>query len=345
MYIALAKMFVKLRNLKVIMAYDEKGVGMIKILRKINTIDTWDGETENDSVLTHTDNTIFIARDENNRYGIVDGDESVFLPFGYDSITPLGFNLWQLSKNGKAGALSLKYSDDEVRLCIEWRLPCEYDYLEAESGNLVYASKYSADAYRDKKDIYFVHIDEKIEDAYYDRISWKYYCVSSAIDGERRLCIINSKTGDRHYFDKDYTLIGSKSLDLDEHYLMFEDPYPLSEKGLIVHISREGVISESDLYDKVPTVIYAIDTEGMDDVNPIAFIGMKKGHYYYMDSSLKEYEQPFERMKAGTTLSGRTIDGEEINKEICRFLIKPNVVNVIDAGLCSMDVVIKASKD
>ena len=129
---------------------------MIKTLRMINTIDTWDGVTEDDSVITHTDDSLFIAKDEDDRIGILNRDESVFLPFGYDSITPLGFNLWQLSKKGRVGAISLKYAEN-MKLCIEWRLPCEYDYISAEDGNVVYASKYYLDEGKDVKSIYFVH--------------------------------------------------------------------------------------------------------------------------------------------------------------------------------------------
>ena len=305
---------------------------MIKTLRMINTIDTWDGVTEDDSVITHTDESLFLAKDEDDRIGILNRDESVFIPFGYDSITPLGFNLWQLSKNGKVGAISLKYAEN-MKLCIEWRLPCEYDYISAEDGNVVYASKYYLDNSKDVKSIYFVHIDEKAEGGYCDRIVWNYYYVSSNLGGERKYFIVNAKTGQKHFFDKDYTLIGGKSTEDNEHYLMFEDFSPNSEKGMIVYISEEGVITESCFYDDIPTVLYSVDTDGMDEAVPIAFIGKRKGQYYYLDSSLKEYAHAFESLRIETLLSGKTIDGDEMDKSISRFFIRSQAVKVIDAAI------------
>ena len=86
---------------------------MIKKLRRINTIDAWYGVVSNDDAITHAEESIFIAKNENDSYGMVAMDNSVFLPFVYDSISPLGFNLWQLQKNGKAGVLSLKYDENK----------------------------------------------------------------------------------------------------------------------------------------------------------------------------------------------------------------------------------------
>ncbi len=304
----------------------------MKALRRINTIDTWGGITEDDSILTHAVESIFIAKDEHNHYGMVTWDHSDFLPFRYDSITPLGFNLWQLCKNGKFGVISLKY-DKEMKLAIEWRLPCEYDYLSAENGNIVCASKYSPDSDKDEKDIFFVHIDEKMEGGCYDRISWDYYYVCSNIDGERKFFLINARNGKKHYFDRDYVLIGNQFSEDNEHYLMFEDTYPSSEKGLIVRISKDGEITESDLYDDVPIAIFTVDTNGMDESVPIAYIGKKRGQYYYIDSSLEEYAHPFENMCVETVLSGKTIDGDEKNKSISRFYIRAQATKVTDARI------------
>lgn len=305
---------------------------MFKTLRRINTIDTWDGVTENDSMLTHAVESIFIAKDEYNHYGMVAWDYSEFLPFRYDRITPLGFNLWQLCRNGKVGVISLKY-DKEMKLSIEWTLPCEYDYLSAENGNFVCASRYSPDSDEDKKDLFFVHIDEKMEGGYFDRISWDYYYVSSNIDGERKFFLINARNGKKHFLDRDYILIGKQSTEDNNQYLFFEDAYPSTEKAMLIHISKEGRITESDLYDDVPTAILSVDTDGMDGLVPIAYIGKKKDQYYYIDSLLKEYMHPFRNISVETIFSGETISGDEKNKSISRFYIRPQVTKVTDAWI------------
>lgn len=305
---------------------------MFKTLRRINTIDTWDGVTENDSMLTHAVESIFIAKDEYNHYGMVAWDHSEFLPFRYDRITPLGFNLWQLCRNGKVGVISLKY-DKEMKLSIEWTLPCEYDYLSAENGNIVCASRYSPDSDEDKKDLFFVHVDEKVEHGYYDRISWDYYYVCANIDGERKFFLINARNGEKHFLDRDYILIGKQSTEDNDHYLMFEDAYPSSEKGMIVYVSKDGEITESDLYDDVPIAILSVDTDGMDELVPIAYIGKKKGLYYYIDSSLKEYMHPFRNICVEMIFRGETISGDKKNKSISRFYIRPQVTKVTDAQI------------
>ncbi len=53
---------------------------MIKKLRRINTIDAWYGVVANDDAITHAEESIFIAKNENDSYGMVAMDNSVFLP-------------------------------------------------------------------------------------------------------------------------------------------------------------------------------------------------------------------------------------------------------------------------
>ncbi len=301
---------------------------MIKKLRRINTIDAWYGVVANDDAITHAEESIFIAKNENDSYGMVAMDNSVFLPFVYDSISPLGFNLWQLQKNGKAGVLSLKYDENKEKLCIGWRLPCEYDYVSAENGNIVSASKYSVEENRDKTTLFFVYTDESFEGGYYDQISRDYYYVHANVDGQMKQFMINTKDGKMHYLNKDYELVGRTLQENEDIYLMFKELS--SNKYLIVRISN-GVTMESEEYDGAPIAIYSADAYGMDQATPIAFVGKRSGQYYYLDHDLDEYEHPFADIDIETSLSGRTINGDEKEKVLSTFCVK-QITAVYDTG-------------
>ena len=296
---------------------------MITKIREINYLGTWDGLTfHNETILTSAENSIFIVKDENDKYGIINSDESEFLPIEYDSITPLGFSLWQLKIKDKVGALQLCL-DDNNTLQIGWQMPCEYDYLIAEHDCIIKASKYLFDSQKDVTDVFFTEIDLKIADAWCETLSWDYYyVVEHRKNLNDRVYLINSKDGSKFVFDKDYCIIGCKEVEDVGLFVMVEDSDGQGDsKSMIIKISRDGSIKRTAFYDGVPTVIYGPDPKGMDEVVPIAFVGEREGLTFYIDAELKESEYTFKEISIQTRFSGKTVTGGKINGILAEYYV------------------------
>lgn len=286
-------------------------------IREINYLGTWDGLTlPGDTILKPVENSIFVVKDENDKYGIINSDESEFLPAEYDSITPLGFSLWQLKSKDKVGAFQLYYDDDDT-LKIGWQISCEYDYITAEHDCMIKASKYSFDCKRDVTDVYFTKIGLKIADAWCETLSWKYYFIEENRKNlEPRAYLLNSEDGSKLIFDKDYIIIGGKEVEDVGLFLMIEDTDDLG--GMIIKILKNGSIKKTVFYDEVPTVIYGVDSEGMGEAQPIAFIGKREGKFFYIDAELKECEYEFKEISIQTCFAGDTENGRK-NKVLTEY--------------------------
>lgn len=296
---------------------------MITRIREINYLGTWDGLTfPDDTILKPAENSIFIVKDENEKYGIIYSDESELLPIEYDSITPLGFSLWQLRIKDKVGALQLCF-DDNNTLQIGWQMPCEYDYIIAEHDCMIKASKYTSDCKKDVTDVFFTKIDMKIEDAWCETLSWSYYfIVERRKNLGRKAYLINSKDGSKFVFDKDYIIIGCKEVEDVGLFLMVEDSDgPGESKGMIIKISKDGSIKKTAFYDDVPTVTYGSDPDGMDEAFPIAFIGEREGLFYYIDAELKECEFAFKKISIQTRFSGEAVTGRKVNGILTEYFV------------------------
>ena len=309
---------------------------MIKKIREINYTGIWDGISSDDikinniSIFPPAKESIYIAKDENGNYGMVNSDESVFLPFEYDSITPLGFSLWQTKKKDKVGAFQLYFTEDNY-LNIGWKLDCEYDYLLAEHDTLIKASKFSDDCRNDLTDIIFPKIDKKISNCWCENIAWDYYYIEEykeyIVDyktyKEYSNYIINATNGSVYDLDGDYTLMGCTHVEDKGIYMMFSD---LDGNGIIViRISNNGKIKKSLIFDDIPAVIYGPDRDGMNGVSPIAFIGESHGVNLYVDSDLNECEILFDSIYITTRFYGESVINQKINGILSDLYSRRNV--------------------
>ena len=295
---------------------------MFTRIREINTLSTWDGNTYQIDILEEANESIYIARDDSNKFGVVRPDDTEVLPFEYERIAPLGFGLWEMTKHGKVGAFKLGYSSEQL-LEIKWMMhSCEYDYMSAEHGNLIKASKYDSKTGIDLTDIIFPSVGEVFYRAEYDSISWDYYYIRQDVDGKWRPFLINQNTGKRFDLDRDFVLIGLKYVDQD-YFLMFEDPK--DENAQIIKISSNGLIGKTHIFDCVPTVIYDFDDNGMDEAAPIGFICKKRGLHFFVDSDLVEHNDAIDNLDITLELKGKIVGGENVSSVLSKLCVENEV--------------------
>ncbi len=69
---------------------------------------------------------------KNNRYGLLNFEGSIIIPFEYDNITYTNFNIFRLVKHGKMGLVHFEHDYDKATDTyrdIKIEIPCEYDYI------------------------------------------------------------------------------------------------------------------------------------------------------------------------------------------------------------------------
>lgn len=307
---------------KIFNRFKNKGKSEIKYLkiRKINAVGVWQGIDKYDSPMAIAEEgAIYIAMNKAGKYGMLDAFHMELLSFEYDSITPLGFSLWEIRKKGKAGAIQLDSSNN--RLYISWQIPCKYDYIYADNDCVIKASQYDKD--NDITDIYFPKINLMIPNACCISISWDYYDIMEiGIDKNKKRYLINAKDGNKYPIDINCVIIGSKETDHGAFLMIEFCNKGIRENGMIIKLSEDGVIGKTELYDDIPTVIYGPDQNGMDEAYPIAFIAEKKGLFYYIDKELKEHKPIFKSLSVKNDINGETIEGKMIMGSISEYLVK-----------------------
>ena len=285
---------------------------MITVVREINTVKRRTGFAfDQDDCSWMAEKSLYVAKNDEGNYGIVDADGEELLSFDYDSITPLHFGLWQTKKRDKAGAFRLDMDEENTNsLHIAWELPCEYDYMTAERETMIEAYK------GEESHIVFPLIDTVIPGAWAICITRKYYHVGVPGFGYSKAFIIDATDGCRLAIDEDYDVIGSRDVYGEALFIMLKGS---ERRSMIVMISNDGTIKKTKVYDDVPATIYAPDMEGMDEPQPLAFIGQRKGMYFFLDSDLVESKCGLKEIEVYSKLYGKTKNN--VKKEMASIYI------------------------
>ena len=103
---------------------------------RINSVRQYDWNTDKG-----TTEHYLVVGSSNNKYGIVDNEGEIIVPFEYDNITRIGYELLQISKGGKVGLIQIENDQDETdilfgmpeagRFFVSNIIPCEYDYIDS----------------------------------------------------------------------------------------------------------------------------------------------------------------------------------------------------------------------
>ena len=103
---------------------------------KINSVRQYDWDT-NKGKTEH----YLIVGSIDDKYGVIDNEGNVIVPFEYDNITRIGYELLQTSNGGKVGLVHIENDQDEFdilvgmpeagRFFVSNIIPCEYDYVDS----------------------------------------------------------------------------------------------------------------------------------------------------------------------------------------------------------------------
>ncbi len=274
---------------------------MFEKIKEINSIGVIDGYVEEDYPASmRIEDSKYIAKESEDKFGIVNSDDTELVPFEYDSITPLTFGLWEIRKREKVGALQLKLNADES-LYVSWQLPCKYDYISANGEGILEASR-NYDGRGDITDIIIPNLGLTIEDAFCDYISPNFCNIGRQhkCTGPRKY-ILNTQDGSLFKLRENDVLLGKKCVDNDTYYLIYGDFS--DETSKIVKITRDGSIKKTRQYDDDPVVIYA--PSGLDEPEPVGFVARFHGKYYILDKDLNESEEQFEEVTVLTRYNGK----------------------------------------
>ena len=84
------------------------------------------------------ENTNYIMVCEiNKKYGIIDQDEKIFIPFVFDNISIIGIGMLLVSKGGKVGLLHIE-PDEYGRFGLRKFIVCLYDIIDTPNGDDVF---------------------------------------------------------------------------------------------------------------------------------------------------------------------------------------------------------------
>ena len=295
---------------------------MVERIREIWT--TGVGFGYKGSAFSEAKRCLYIARDENGSIGLVyDGGET-FLPFEYDSIVPITFGIWQISKKGKVGAICLSVGREDHEFHLDHLISCKYDYITSfESEKAIKLSRYGSLGDHDIDDLYFPKIDLLLEDAYCDHLTYETFLVYFRMNDE--VFFINADDGRRVEFDArwKYCFGCNWSDEGPGRYFVFFD-FPAEDGGrdetIIVHITEDWTIDTSEVYSGFPTVIYDPAVEG--ETNPIAFIGYRNDSFYYVNRDFFEKQIHLDSFGVYTGIAGTTPTGKKVEENIAMSFAK-----------------------
>ena len=87
-----------------------------------------------------------IVCEKNKKYGIIDQDARIFIPFVFDNISIIGFGMLLVSKGGKVGLLHIE-QDDYGQFGLRKFIVCLYDIIDTPNGdNVFFLRKYQGNS-------------------------------------------------------------------------------------------------------------------------------------------------------------------------------------------------------
>lgn len=241
---------------------------MITRVRTISSVTMFNGDDPDDS-LKH----IYIVRNELGNLGIINESDEVLLDYVYDSITPLGYGMWLLSKDRKIGLFRVDIKNKEV--LVKYITPCKYDYYEQDKETVSFYS-YNEEKGIDSRDVYIAPLDIIFENSNCDNLSEgdeinNWYFIDSMDEG----FFINGKTGKKIKGEKDfYPASGPVTTDKGCYVTMCHIRDERYYLVLLYKDNRKWCRSEE--FQNMPLYVYSPESDKLNR-NIIGFIANEDG--------------------------------------------------------------------